>query len=91
MTFPVLVEACDGQFTASLVGVPNVRVVGPTRSQAVDALKAVIEHRIALGELLSLEIDAIGVSSLAGKYNADPTLRTICNDTYQMRDTERDQ
>ncbi len=91
MTFPVLVEACDGQFTASLVGVPNVRVVGPTRSQAVDALKAVIEHRIALGELLSLEIDAIGVSSLAGKYNADPTLRTICDDAYQMRDAERDQ
>lgn len=91
MTFPVLVEAYDGQFTASLVGVPNVRVVGPTRSQAVDALKAVIEHRIALGELLSLEIDAIGVSSLAGKYNADPTLRTICDDAYQMRDAERDQ
>ncbi len=91
MTFPVLVEACDGQFTASLVGAPNVRVVGPTRSQAVDALKAVIEHRIALGELLSLEIDAIGVSSLAGKYNADPTLRTICDDAYQMRDAERDQ
>jgi predicted RNase H-like HicB family nuclease len=91
MTFPVLVEACDGQFTASLVGVPNVRVVGPTRSQAVEALKAVIEHRIALGELLSLEIDAIGVSSLAGQYNADPTLRTICDDAYQMRDAERDQ
>ena len=91
MTFPVLVEACDGQFTASPVGVPNVRVVGPTRSQAVDALKAVIEHRIALGELLSLEIDAIGVSSLAGKYNADPTLRTICDDAYQMRDAERGQ
>ncbi len=91
MTFPVLVEACDGQFTASLVGVPNVRVVGPTRSQAVDALKAVIEHRVALGELLSLEIDAIGVSSLAGKYNIDPTLRTICDDAYQMRDAERDQ
>ena len=91
MTFPVLVEACDGQFTASLVGVPNVRVVGPTRSQAVEALKAVIEHRIALGELLSLEIDAIDVSSLAGKYNADPTLRAICDDAYQMRDAERGQ
>ena len=91
MTLPLLVEAYDDQFTASLIRVPNVRVVGPTRSQAVDALKAVIEHRIAPGELLSLEIDAIGVSSLASKYNADPTLRTICDDAYQMRDAERDQ
>ena len=66
MTFPVWVEACDGQFAASLVGVPKVRVVGQTRSQALDALKAEIEHRVALGELLSLEIEPIAVTSLAG-------------------------
>ena len=88
MTFPVVVEACDGQFAASLVGVPNVRVVGPTRSQAIDALKAVLEYRIALGELLSLEIETRGVSSLAGKYEADPTLRTICDEAYRLRDAE---
>ena len=44
MTFPVLMEPCDGQFAASLLGVPNVRVVGPTRSQAIDVLKVEIEH-----------------------------------------------
>ncbi len=91
MTFPVLVETCDGQFAASLLGVPHVRVVGPTRSQAIDALRAEIEHRIALGDLLSLEIETTGVSSLAGKYAADPTLRAICDDAYQMRDGERGQ
>ena len=89
MTFPVIVEACDGQFAASLVGVPNVRVVGPTRSQAIDALKVVLEHRIALGELLSLDIEPIGISSLAGKYETDPTLRAICDEAYQLRDAER--
>lgn len=89
MTFPVVVEACDGQFAASLVGVPNVRVVGPTRSQAIDALKAEIEHRVALGELLSLDIETVGVSSLAGKYETDPTLRAICEEAYQLRDAER--
>jgi hypothetical protein len=91
MTFPIMVEAYDGQFAASLVGVPKVRVVGPTRSQAIDALKAEIEHRVALGELLSLDIETLGVSSLAGKYEADPTLRTICDDAYQARDAERGQ
>jgi predicted RNase H-like HicB family nuclease len=88
MTFPVVVEACDGQFAASLVGVPNVRVVGPTRSQAIDTLKEELEQRVARGELLSLDIQTIGVSSLAGKYEADPTLRTICDEAYQLRDAE---
>lgn len=88
MTFPVVVEACDGQLAASLVGVPNVRVVGSTRSQAIDPLREELEHRVARGELLSLDIETIGVSSLAGKYEADPTLRTICDEAYQLRDAE---
>ena len=89
MTFPVVVEACDGQFAASLVGVPNARVVSPTRAQAIDALKAVIAQRIATGELLSLEVETTGISSLAGKYEADPTLRAICDEAYKLRDAER--
>jgi len=89
MTFPVWVEACDGQFAASLVGVPKVRVVGPTRSQALDALKVEIERRVALGELLSLEIEAMAATSLAGKYDTDPTLHTICENAYRKRDAER--
>jgi predicted RNase H-like HicB family nuclease len=89
MTFPVVVEVCDGQFTASLVGVPNVRAVSSTRSQAIDALKVVIEQRIATGELLSLEVETTGIASLAGKYEADPTLRAICDEAYKLRDAER--
>ena len=87
----MLVEAHDGQFAASLVGAPDVRMVGPTRSQAIDALRVAIEQYIARGELLSLEIDPVGISSLAGKYNTDPTLRTLCDDAYHRRDAERSQ
>jgi len=73
MTFPILIEPYNGQFAASLVGAPNVRVVKPTRSQAIEALKSNIEQRVQLGELFSLEIGPVGVSSLAGKYRTDPT------------------
>lgn len=91
MTFPVVVEACDGQFAASLVGVPNVRVVGSTRSQAIDALREELEHRVARGELLSLDIETIGVSSLAGKYEADPTLaRFVTRHTSSVMLSEGD-
>lgn len=89
MGFPVLIEAYNGQFVASLLGVPNLRVLEPTRSQAIEALKAKIKQRIQLGELLSLEVDAVGISSLAGKYEKDPTLREICDRAYQLRDNER--
>ena len=89
MTFPIVVEPCDGQFAASLLGEPKVRVVGRTRSQALDALKTAIEHRVAIGELLSLDINTIGVTNLAGKYETDPTLRTICSDAYKRRDSDR--
>jgi len=91
MNFPILIESSDGQFTASLVGVPDVRVVEPTRSEAIEALKAEIKQRIQLGELLSLEIDTIGISRLAGKYSTDPTLREINDNAYQIRDAEPDQ
>jgi hypothetical protein len=91
MTFPILVEACNGQFVASLAGAAHMRAVEATRSQAIESLKAVIEHRMATGELLPLEIETVGVSTLAGKYSDDPTLGAICDDAYQTRDADRGQ
>ena len=91
MNFPICVESVNGQFAASLVGAPGLRVVGPDRAQVIAGLKAEIQHRVALGELLSLEIDSVSVSSLAGKYGSDPTLREISDEAYQLRDAEHTQ
>lgn len=60
-----------------------------TRAEAIAALRTEIQQRIAQGELLTLEVDAIGVTDLAGKFKDDPTLREICEQAYQMRDAER--
>ena len=89
MSFPIFVEAVNGQFAASLIGASNVRVVKPDRAQAIAGLRAELQKRVALGELLSLEIDSAGVSDLAGKYGSDPTLRQISDEAYQLRDNER--
>ena len=91
MTFPILIETSDGQFVASLVGAADVRAAEPTRSEAIASLRSVIENRIATGELLPLEIETVGVSSLAGKYSGDEALRAICDDAYHARDTDRGQ
>lgn len=88
MTFPVLVEPCDGQFAATLVGAPLIRAVGRTRDDALAALQADLVQRLARGELTSLEIASAGVSGLAGKYGEDPTLGTICAEAYRQRDVE---
>ncbi|MHC4405807.1 MAG: hypothetical protein ACYTG0_39685 [Planctomycetota bacterium] len=84
----MLVEPFEGQFAATLVGAPQLRVVGPTRAEAIAALRAEIALRVGRGELLSLEMDALGASDLAGGYADDPTLTEICRDAYQRRDAE---
>ena len=91
MTFPIIIESTEGQFTATLAGAPDMCVVGATRSEAIGALEAKIKHRIQRGELLPLEIEAIDVADLAGKYAEDPTLREICDDAYRQRDAELDE
>jgi hypothetical protein len=89
MTFPVLVEACEDRFTATLVGVPDVRVTAATRAEAIAALKVEIAQRVGHGELLSVEVETGGIAALAGKYASDPTLVQISDDLYQQRDAER--
>lgn len=88
MGFPKLVKPRQGQFSASLVGASDVRVVEPTRSQAISALTAEIQHRIDVGELMSLDVEPVAVSSLAGSYSDDPTLSEICDRAYEVRDAE---
>ena len=86
MSFPIFVEAVNGQYSASLIGAPNVRVVKPNRAEAIAELRSEIQQRVAIGELLSLEIEPVSVLSLAGKYGSDATLREICDEAYQLRD-----
>ena len=88
MTFPVLVESHEGRFSATLVGTSDVRAIAATRGEAIAALKAEIAQRVGHGELVSLEVDTVPVSSLAGKYASDPTLLEICEEAYRQRDAE---
>ena len=88
MTFSVHVEAYEGRFSATLVWRAEVRVVAPTRNEAIAALKSQIAQRVAQGELFSVEVGAAGVAELAGKYANDPSIGGICSDAYRQRDAE---
>jgi hypothetical protein len=89
MTFPITVEIENGSFIASLIGEPSLRVIEKTRGQALASLRERLQQRIEQGELLALEIEPVGVTSLAGKYQDDPTLREICEGAYHLRDAEQ--
>ena len=91
MTFSVSVSPFEDRFAAALIGEPEVCAVGRTREAAVAALKVEVSQRVERGELISLNIEPIGVTSLAGKYRDDPTLVNICAEAYRERDTEPSQ
>jgi hypothetical protein len=91
MIFPVMIESCDGQLAATLLGAPTIRAVGATRDGALRALHTDLAQRIAQGEFVTLEVAAQGGTDLAGTYSTDPTLRDICAEAYRLRDAERHQ
>ncbi len=88
MTFSVIVSPFEDRFAAALLGEPEVRAVGQSREAAIAALKADIARRVERGELITLDIDSVGITNLAGKYSDDPTLEGICADAYRERDAE---
>ena len=88
MTFSVSVESWEGRFAATLVGAPQMRVVGNTRQEALAALRAEISQLVERGELFALEIENAGISHLAGKYADDPTLAETRAEAYRRRNAQ---
>jgi hypothetical protein len=88
MTFPVLVHPADGEFEATLLGAPDLRVTAATREEALAKLESAISQRLNQGELVALEVRRRGLAGLFGKFRDDPTLREICEQAYQERDAD---
>jgi len=88
MTVPVLVVQANGQFSASVVGSTQLRCVRPSRAEAISELRRQLSEKISAGELIDLEVQPIGIFSLAGKYKDDPALREICEQIYRERDAD---
>lgn len=88
MTVPVLIQQTDGQFSASLMGAPEICFTRPSKNEAVAALQQELEIRMEAGELVHLALPSKGLSALAGRFADDPTLREICDDIYRQRDAD---
>ncbi len=73
---------------AVVVGTPEISGVGPSRAEAIAALRTDLMQRTRQGELTWIDIEPTGVSALAGSFADDPTLRDICAEIYRQRDAE---
>lgn len=90
MTFPIFVQSENGQFAAQLVGEHCLRIVRPTRDEALSAMHDELRRRVQCGELVTVSVANTGVIAVAGKFADDPTLQHICDDIYTQRHGERD-
>lgn len=91
MSFPISVQAENGQFRASMVGEDSVFAVGATREEAISSVEKEIAKRLASGELVALDVDGRGLPGLFGKYADDEDLSSICEEAYAERDRDRQQ
>jgi len=90
MTVQILVEPLNNQFSASLLGSPGLSVVRPSKSEAIEALREALAQKVLAGEIVSIELEPLGVAAVAGQFADDPTLRDICAEIYRERDADRD-
>jgi hypothetical protein len=90
MTVQILVQPLNDQFSASLLGSPELQVIRPSKNEAIEALREALTQKVRAGEIVSIELGPIGVSGLAGRFADDPSLREICAEIYRQRDADRD-
>jgi hypothetical protein len=88
VTVSVQVIQTNSDFCASLAGSPELRCVRPSREEAIAALQSQLAQKIAIGELLTLDIP-LGVTAMAGRFRDDPELGEICESIYRDRDSDR--
>ena len=89
MTFPILVQPDGSRFQASVLGSPTMAADGATKEEALAALRASINQRLAKGELVLLDVPHRAVTDFAGLFKDDPTLDDLVEEAYRERDAQK--
>jgi len=88
MTIPVLVTVLEDRFEAVLVGTPEVRGQGLSRSDAIESLKAELAQRTRRGDLVWVDFEPSQRHQVAGSFADDDTLPELCAEIYRQRDAD---
>jgi predicted RNase H-like HicB family nuclease len=64
MTYPVFVQAFPDQgYMATVLGWPDCQAEGPTKEKALANVRAVLSHRLAQGEIFSVEVEPAPIAA----------------------------
>ena len=75
MQYQVFIQnPADRQFTASVVGLPNVKSNGTTEEEAIISLKGLLMDQFKSGKFVTIDVD---VSDEGAKKETDPWLNNI--------------
>ena len=88
MTIPVLVTVLEDHFEAVMVGTPEVRGLGLSRSDAIESLKAELAQRTRHGDLVWVDFEPFRRHQVAGSFADDDTLPELCAEIYRQRNAE---
>ena len=88
MTYNVLVKRTNGQFTATVLGIPNFTVEASTRNEAVERARAAMADLLSDGELIQIDLPVLthpALTHFVGMWANDETFDdfTIAMKSYR--------
>ena len=90
MTIPVWVEQQNGRYTATVLGAPQLRANGPTREEAISALRAAVAEHRDRGQLVMLDAYGLTAAELAARppltSEEEEAWREVVAGIYRERD-----
>jgi hypothetical protein len=82
-------EEPEGQFTAELLGAPDIRATAATREQAIEQVRALLQEQVDLGSIAAIEIPRRNsLMEFAGMWKDDPTFDNYLEEIRKFREEE---
>lgn len=102
MMLPIFVESCDDGYRASLFGSSDLRVCGPSKGEAIEALLSMVKTRLATDRAAAKRGDAELLWTDGPRGGSEPTWppreydpiaaeawREVVAEIYRERDAEK--
>jgi hypothetical protein len=82
-------EAPVGQFTAELLGAPDLRATAATREAAIEQVRSLLQYEVNMGSVVALEIPRRHpVMEFAGAWKDDPDFDLYLAEIRKFREEE---
>jgi hypothetical protein len=82
-------EEPEGQFTADILGAPDIQATAATRKEAIEQVRTLLQQQVNLGSIASIEIPRRDpVADLAGAWKDDPDFDLYLEEIRKFREEE---